>query len=48
MVLETVYGHLSKILVGVNDIVTRWRSDRFRGNTGRSTDLILLETGFLG
>ena len=28
--LETVYGHLSKFLVGVNDIV-RWRSDRFRG-----------------
>ena len=45
--LETVYGHLSKFLVGVNDIVRAGDPIALGGNTGRSTGSHF-ETRFLG
>lgn len=47
--LETIYGHLSKQLVNVNDIVHAGDPIGLGGNTGRSTGSHLhFETRFLG
>lgn len=47
--LETVYGHLSKFLVGENDLVRSGQPIGLAGNTGRSFGSHLhFETRFLG
>lgn len=47
--LETIYGHLSKHLVKVNQVVTAGQSIGLGGNTGRSTGSHLhFETRFKG
>lgn len=47
--LETVYGHLSKQIVKINDIVKEGKPIGLAGNTGRSTGTHLhFETRFCG
>lgn len=47
--LETIYGHLSKFLVDLNDVVRGGQPIALGGNTGRSTGSHLhFETRFLG
>lgn len=47
--LETIYGHLSRFIVNVNDYVKAGQPIGYGGNTGRSTGSHLhFETRFLG
>ena len=47
--LETIYGHLSKFLVNLNDVVRGGQPIALGGNTGRSTGSHLhFETRFMG
>ena len=47
--METIYGHLSKFLVNLNDVVRGGQPIALGGNTGRSTGSHLhFETRFMG